>query len=210
MYAYTGGDPLNLTDPNGNCPWCVAALVGGLAAGGSAYLSGASWAEIGGATVAGAVLGGTFNAVGVGELVAARFATGAARAAVGVASEVVSGGAVGSGGSAAGQAVALATGSRQEFDTSGVITSGLTGAAGGLIPGALTGYAVSSGVELSKAAQIVGILSSQANASAIDAPFQLLSNPSNVSPSMAGLGISNSLMAAGLAGPANPPTGAGK
>ncbi|MBN1379815.1 MAG: RHS repeat-associated core domain-containing protein [Gammaproteobacteria bacterium] len=27
-YAYTGNDPVNGTDPSGNCPWCVGALVG--------------------------------------------------------------------------------------------------------------------------------------------------------------------------------------
>jgi RHS repeat-associated protein len=29
LYTYVGNDPANRTDPSGNCPWCVGALVGG-------------------------------------------------------------------------------------------------------------------------------------------------------------------------------------
>src|SRR5262249_797151 len=34
LYAYVGGDPASVSDPTGQCPWCIAALVGGLAGGG--------------------------------------------------------------------------------------------------------------------------------------------------------------------------------
>jgi RHS repeat-associated protein len=37
-YSYTGNNPVNYTDPSGNCPWCIMggiALIGGLAVGGS-------------------------------------------------------------------------------------------------------------------------------------------------------------------------------
>jgi RHS repeat-associated protein len=30
-YSYAGNNPLRYTDPSGRCPWCVAALIGGLA-----------------------------------------------------------------------------------------------------------------------------------------------------------------------------------
>jgi hypothetical protein len=58
LYAYTDNDPLNLTDPSGNCPWCVAAGaglggVGGYIAG--YHNTGSIWGGIGGAIVGGAV-----------------------------------------------------------------------------------------------------------------------------------------------------------
>ena len=28
LYVYTGNDPINLTDPSGECPWCIGAVVG--------------------------------------------------------------------------------------------------------------------------------------------------------------------------------------
>jgi RHS repeat-associated protein len=33
-YGYTGGNPTNVTDPSGACPWCLAALGGAIIAGG--------------------------------------------------------------------------------------------------------------------------------------------------------------------------------
>ena len=29
LYAYVRNDPLNQTDPSGNCPWCLGAVIGG-------------------------------------------------------------------------------------------------------------------------------------------------------------------------------------
>ena len=34
LYAYVGSDPVNLNDPTGKCPWCIAAGIGGLEAAG--------------------------------------------------------------------------------------------------------------------------------------------------------------------------------
>jgi hypothetical protein len=70
LYAYVIGNPTNLVDPDGNCPWCVAAVIGG-AIGGSASLlgylavSGSSrnlqdaLVAFGGGAVSGAVCAGT-------------------------------------------------------------------------------------------------------------------------------------------------------
>ena len=82
-YGYSNNNPLKYTDPDGHCPLLVTALVGALV-GFSVdilfqavpqYLNGTSplelkinWAEAAGATVAGAIAGGT---LGLGTLVAA-------------------------------------------------------------------------------------------------------------------------------------------
>jgi len=29
LYAYVANDPINATDPNGECPWCIGAIIGG-------------------------------------------------------------------------------------------------------------------------------------------------------------------------------------
>jgi len=28
LYAYVGGDPVDISDPSGRCPWCIAAIIG--------------------------------------------------------------------------------------------------------------------------------------------------------------------------------------
>jgi RHS repeat-associated protein len=71
-YAYTDENPVNYSDPTGNCPWCVAAAVGaaigGASAGFTAYLQGARAQDIVVATAlgagAGALSGFTFGAAG--------------------------------------------------------------------------------------------------------------------------------------------------
>ncbi len=80
-YSYVGNQPTIYNDPSGNCPWCIAAIGGALVGGGLSWgqqfyanvQTGMSWqdaaltvdvAEIAGSAVAGAIVGGTFGAVG--------------------------------------------------------------------------------------------------------------------------------------------------
>lgn len=68
FYAYVGNDPLNATDPTGNCPWCVAALVGAIVGGGidlgaqlllnGGDLNQVSWTSVGASALGGAFLSG--------------------------------------------------------------------------------------------------------------------------------------------------------
>jgi RHS repeat-associated protein len=61
LYAYVGNDPVNLTDPSGNCPWCAGALIGGgidlgvqlISNGGD--ISNVNWTSVGVAAAFGAV-----------------------------------------------------------------------------------------------------------------------------------------------------------
>ncbi|WP_218184880.1 hypothetical protein, partial [Nitrosovibrio sp. Nv17] len=79
LYAYVGNNPINRTDPSGNCPWCIAAVVGALAGGGidlgaqlisnGGNLSQVDWDSVGISTVAGAglsLLGPTGGLLGRG------------------------------------------------------------------------------------------------------------------------------------------------
>ena len=68
LYAYAANNPVLLNDPNGQCPWCVGAVIGG-AIGGTAnalgtYFSGGSAGEIATAFAVGAFVGGAFGATG--------------------------------------------------------------------------------------------------------------------------------------------------
>ena len=42
LYAYAGNDPINASDPSGNCPWCavaaVGAVVGGIIGAGTSFV----------------------------------------------------------------------------------------------------------------------------------------------------------------------------
>jgi RHS repeat-associated protein len=64
FYAYLAGSPTNATDPNGECPWCVGAAIGGgldlalqlISNGGNVGC--VDWWEVGGAAAFGALTGG--------------------------------------------------------------------------------------------------------------------------------------------------------
>ncbi|MCU7965871.1 MAG: hypothetical protein KZQ74_01455, partial [gamma proteobacterium symbiont of Bathyaustriella thionipta] len=66
LYAYVGGNPVNAIDPSGKCPWCIAAVVGGLAGGvidaglqlyqNDGSINQLDWGSIGTAALSGAAL----------------------------------------------------------------------------------------------------------------------------------------------------------
>jgi RHS repeat-associated protein len=57
-YTYADGNPISETDPNGNCPWCVGAVIGAVAGGIAGYETG-GWKG----AVIGGVVGGAVGAV---------------------------------------------------------------------------------------------------------------------------------------------------
>lgn len=135
-YAYAGGNPVSLTDPTGNCPWCFGAVAGGLIGGGTnliqqlngdapiswtlvvvnaagGALSGASGAWIGTVTTSvakSALASGIFNgAIGMVTQTATNLA-GCDPAGKGQASNFVRNAVLGAAGGAIGQAAANAGG----------------------------------------------------------------------------------------------------
>jgi RHS repeat-associated protein len=40
-YSYASGNPVNADDPSGKCPWCVAAVIGGIIGAGAGVVTGA-------------------------------------------------------------------------------------------------------------------------------------------------------------------------
>jgi len=68
-YAYVMNNPLRYTDPDGHCPWCIGALIGGVGGAAASYVSqkwshpdqGVNWKQVGAAAVGGAVAGGTLG-----------------------------------------------------------------------------------------------------------------------------------------------------
>nr|BFD58110.1 hypothetical protein CKG001_02170 [Bdellovibrio sp. CKG001] len=57
LFGYVQNDPVNLIDPTGNCPWCIGAVVGGVASGVSAYLAGGDARTVAVSAAVGAVAG---------------------------------------------------------------------------------------------------------------------------------------------------------
>jgi RHS repeat-associated protein len=76
LYAYVYNDPVNVTDPTGECPWCIGAVIGAVAkiveikASGGTVLSKEGAPQVAGAAALGAV-GGQVGAVVSGGLKAA-------------------------------------------------------------------------------------------------------------------------------------------
>jgi len=68
-YSYVYNRPLTLTDPDGRCPWCVGAVVGGIGGAAASYIGQklansdkpVNWKAVVGAAVGGAVAGGTLG-----------------------------------------------------------------------------------------------------------------------------------------------------
>jgi len=93
-YAYAVNDPINLTDPNGECPWCIGAIVGGVVNAAVQLASGEKfdYSELAVSIAAGAAGGGAAQVVK--NLVTEIGLTGAGAFAANVAGNAVAGGAV--------------------------------------------------------------------------------------------------------------------
>src|SRR5262249_42800913 len=105
-YAYVGGNPETLNDPTGQCPWCVVGAIAGFVAGASIdygwqvyqnYQHGSAnpwtnvnWMQVGGAGVAGGLIGLT---MGAAATVVGAGAAGAGAAASAEAAATTAGGA---------------------------------------------------------------------------------------------------------------------
>lgn len=86
LYGYVFNDPINLIDPSGNCPWCIGALIGGIASGGAAYLAGGDARTVVVSAAAGAIAGAA--SMGVSAFATSASATIAANAGIGLVANV--------------------------------------------------------------------------------------------------------------------------
>ncbi len=90
-YSYVYNYPLNLTDPDGRCPWCIGAVVGAVVEGSwdlgsQLYQNGGdwsqvSWREVGANTLGGAATGAIAVATGGSSLLADALGGGVANTA---------------------------------------------------------------------------------------------------------------------------------
>ncbi len=113
LYTYVGNDPLNRTDPTGNCLWCIGAVIGAAVGAGFETVvrlsnNGGDFesldaGRIGAAALVGAVTGATGGLAG-GGAAAAITATRGAQAAGSLGGRIAVGVATGSAGGAAGEA----------------------------------------------------------------------------------------------------------
>ena len=101
-YNYVGNNPISKSDPDGNCPNCVTALIGagigGLIGGGAEaisqlYHSGhiTSWRAVGGAAVQGGIVGGAAGFTGGASLLVTAGTTAGANIVGGIANRGIQG-----------------------------------------------------------------------------------------------------------------------
>ncbi len=135
LYAYTGNDPLNRTDPSGKDPF-IGATVG--------FIAGAYYGALGAASTPGATWKSVLVGAGVGGAVGA--GVGALDPSLGVYTLAVVGGVAGGAGDIAGQVItnALAGNSLGNINygsTAGAVIGGALGGAGGTVLGGLAAKA---------------------------------------------------------------------
>ncbi len=145
-YAYVHWNPETNTDPSGNCPWCIAAVVGAVAGAAISYGSqvasnvqhggsltdGSTWTHVdGGAILKAALVGAIIGATGgaAGAALAGGIGTLGLSGAAAVGVEVGAGAALGAGEGAGGQILSNVTNGQQWSD--GVGQAALFGAATG-------------------------------------------------------------------------------
>ncbi|MEK2645512.1 RHS repeat domain-containing protein [Bdellovibrio sp. BCCA] len=87
LYGYVANNPVSYIDPTGNCPWCIGAVVGGVASGVSAYLAGGDVKTIAVSAAVGAVAGAA--SMGVSAFTSSATAAIAANAVIGGSASVV-------------------------------------------------------------------------------------------------------------------------
>jgi hypothetical protein len=88
LYAYVTNNPINLTDPSGNCPFCFGALIGGgIDLGIQLVSNGANFSEINWTSVGVSAALGAVGNVGGGAATSA-FLNNASRATKGIVGEI--------------------------------------------------------------------------------------------------------------------------
>lgn len=134
-YSYTANDPINWTDPNGECPWCIGAAYGAIAGAVGAYIaSDGDWKSV----AVGALAGGAVGAVN--PLAANAVGAAIGTSATGTAAVAISGAALGAAASATGQI----TGGMMQGQTLGEAASNIDG---GAVVGAGLGGAVAPAIQ---------------------------------------------------------------
>jgi hypothetical protein len=146
LYAYTDNDPLNLTDPGGKCPWCIAGGIGAVVGGGVEIISNRNWTWTSLAIASGTgFIAGATGSGGVALVSKALSLAGVSGAGAAVVSEIAGSSLANAVGNATSQGIQVGLGIKQDF-SSGELR--LAFATGGAAAYARAGIAAAGGTEL--------------------------------------------------------------